>query len=147
MKPTRRLLSLTLSLMIVSNAIAQESDSNAAAQANNPLANLTAFNVQGYHIGDLTGTPNSAQQWWLRYAKPFDFAGGKWLLRASLPFNSFPVGAGGSTEHGLGDASVFAAYLIDTGNPAITATHAMREAGSRCGRVITRMSRATSITT
>lgn len=95
-------------------------DADAAAQANNPLANLTAFNVQGYHIGDLTESDESANQWWLRYAKPFDFAGGTWLLRASLPYNSFPVGRNGGTKNGFGDANVFAAYLFDTGNPAVS---------------------------
>jgi hypothetical protein len=41
-------------------------------------------------------------------------------LRASLPINSFPVGAAGDTETGVGDLNLFAAYLFDTGNPAVS---------------------------
>ena len=91
-----------------------------AAQANNPLANLTAFNVQSYFIGELTESDESANQFWLRYAKPFSIRQSTWLLRASLPFNSFPTPPDGSTENGFGDFNAFAACLIDTGNPAIS---------------------------
>jgi len=91
-----------------------------AAQANNPLANMTAFNLQSYYIGELTDSDYDANQFWLRYAKPFSVGNSSWLLRASLPFNSFPTPPDGSTESGLGDFNAFAAYLIDTGNPAIS---------------------------
>ena len=114
-------LGATILLVTASwGAHAQEVGDDAAAQANNPLANLTAFNIQGYHIGDVSKSDNSANQWWLRYAKPFSVAGGTWLLRASLPYNSFPVGENGSTENGIGDFNAFAAYLFDTGNPAVS---------------------------
>ena len=43
-----------------------------------------------------------------------------WLLRASLPINTFPTPPDGDKETGIGDLNVFAAYLIDTGNPAIS---------------------------
>ena len=33
-----------------------------------------------------------------------------WLLRASLPYNSFPAGGGGSTISGVGDIDAFLAY-------------------------------------
>jgi hypothetical protein len=36
-------------------AWAAEAAANAAAQANNPLANMTAVNLQQYFIGELTG--------------------------------------------------------------------------------------------
>jgi len=88
----------------------------AAAQANNPLANLKAFNLHNYYIAELTGTGESANQFWLRYAQPIGTPIGDWLIRASLPINRFPVGD--DSESGLGDGNVFAAYLIDTGNPA-----------------------------
>ncbi len=93
---------------------------NAAAQANNPLASMTAFNIQDYYIGELTESDESANQLWARYARPFSISGTDWLLRASLPFNSYPTGPGGDTENGIGDFNVFAAYLIDTGNPAVS---------------------------
>lgn len=95
-------------------------DGNTTANANNPLANMTAFNVQQYYIGNLTQTNDSANQFWLRYAKPFSIGESKWLLRASLPFNSFPVPPSGNTVTGIGDLNLFAAYLIDVGNPAIS---------------------------
>jgi hypothetical protein len=93
---------------------------DAAAQANNPLANMTAFNLQNYYVGALTDSDDSANQFWLRYAKPFGFAGGNWLLRASLPVNSFPTPPVGDKKTGIGDLNLFTAYLIDTGNPAIS---------------------------
>ena len=101
-------------------ASATEDAASSAAQANNPLANMTAFNVQQYFIGDLTESDDSANQFWLRYAKPFSIDKTNWLLRASLPIYSYPVGVGGETETGLSDFNVFAAYLIDVGNPAIS---------------------------
>ena len=109
---------LFLWALIAVPALAQEAPS--AAQANNPLANMTAFNIQNYYIGDVTGTDEDANQAWLRFAKPFSIKDTNWLLRASLPINTFPVGTNGSHETGLGDLNLFAAYLIDTGNPAIS---------------------------
>lgn len=81
---------------------------------------MTAFNLQNYYIGEITESDESANQFWLRYAKPFKFDDSDWLLRMSLPINSFPVGTGGSTETGIGDLNVFASYLIDIGNPAVS---------------------------
>ena len=96
---------------------AEETDAAAsasAAQANNPLANFTAFNLHNYYIPELSGPIDaSANSFILRYAKPF----GKWLMRASLPFNRTPTGMDTSVS-GLGDLDVFFAYLMDTGNPA-----------------------------
>jgi hypothetical protein len=108
---------LTLLLMATDSSFAQ--DTSNAAQANNPLANMTAFNIQQYYIGELTESDESANQFWLRYAKPFSLGDSPWLLRASLPINSFPS-PGGGTDTGLGDLNVFASYLFDTGNPALS---------------------------
>jgi hypothetical protein len=109
---------LLLVILMSGTASAQE-NADAAAQANNPLANMTAFNLHNYYIGEQTETGENANQFWLRYARPFSL-GGDWLMRASLPINSFPNSSTGSTETGLGDMNVFAAYLFDTGNPAIS---------------------------
>jgi len=98
---------------------AEEAGSD-AAQANNPLANMTAFNLQNYYIGDVTGSSDDANQFWFRFATPFKIGDGDWIMRASLPVNSFPTPPHGDTETGLGDFNVFAAYLIDTGNPAVS---------------------------
>lgn len=91
-----------------------------AAQANNPLASITAFNVQGYYIGEFNGIDEDATQLLLRYATPFSVGSSNWLVRATMPFNSFPAGPNFSSETGPGDIDVFATYLFDTGNPAVS---------------------------
>lgn len=92
-----------------------------AAQANNPLANFTAVNLQDYYIGELTSpSDKDANQFWLRYARPVAIGGTKWIFRASLPVNTYPVAPDGGLTTGVGDLNAFAAYLIDTGNPAVS---------------------------
>ncbi len=114
------LCSIALSLLAALPVSAQSS-SDDAAQANNPLANFTAFNIQNYYIDEFTGPGDEdGNQLVLRYAQPFSIGNSNWLLRASLPYNSFPVGPGGSTESGIADFDVFAAYLFDTKDPAIS---------------------------
>ncbi|MEN8244471.1 MAG: hypothetical protein ABFS43_06175 [Thermodesulfobacteriota bacterium] len=92
----------------------------AAAQANNPLANMVAFNIQNYYIGELTESDENANQLWLRYAQPFSIAETGWLVRASLPVNTYPTPPDQDHETGLGDFNVFAAYLFDMPNPALS---------------------------
>ncbi|WP_425045084.1 hypothetical protein [Primorskyibacter sp. S87] len=125
----RTLLSILLNATLVSlcawfacgGPAQAQSGADASAQANNPLADITAFNIQNYFIDEFTGPgTESGNQFVLRFAQPFSLGNSKWLLRASLPFNSFPVGPGGSKINGLGDIDVFAAYLFDTGNPAVS---------------------------
>lgn len=94
--------------------------SSDAAQANNPLANFTALNFQNYYIGELTAPDKDANQFWLRYAKPLSIGKTNWIFRASLPVNTFPVAPNQETKTGLGDFNAFAAYLIDTGDPAVS---------------------------
>ena len=91
---------------------------DAAAQANNPLANMTAFNLQNYYIGRLSGTDTNANQFIMRYAKPVSFLGRDWLIRASLPINTFPTM--GDHKSGMGDLNIFAAALAKTQNPAVS---------------------------
>ncbi len=102
-------------------AIAQDAEPSAAqdaAQANNPLADITAFNIQNYYTDEFTGIPGeSGNQFVLRYAQPVSIGDTNWLIRASLPYNSFPFGPGGSTVEGVGDFDIFAAYQFETGNP------------------------------
>jgi len=64
---------LIVGLWLTSEALAQD-QGNAAAQANNPLANMVAFNIQNYYIGELTESDENANQLWLRYAQPFSIA-------------------------------------------------------------------------
>lgn len=118
MKKTR-VTGAGLLLALTVPTMAQDAPS-AAAQANNPLANMTAFNIQDYYIGELTESDDSANQAWLRYAKPFSVGNSNWLMRASLPINTFPTPPRGEKETSVGDLNMFAAYLIDTGNPAVS---------------------------
>ena len=90
------------------------------AQANNPLANFTAFNIHNYYIGDVTETDKDANQAWMRFAKPFTLGDTNWLFRASLPINSYAENLVGDMETNIGDLNLFAAYMIDVGNPAIS---------------------------
>ena len=100
--------------------LAQEAGGGgSAAQANNPLANMTALNFQDYYIGELTESDRAANQFWIRFAKPFRL-GGDWLLRASLPIPTQPTPPDGDTKTGLGDLNVFAAYLFKTKDPALS---------------------------
>lgn len=107
-------------LVVLSPIFADNIQSSSSAQANNPLANMTAFNVHNYYMGDLTKSDETANQAWLRYAQPFSIKDTNWLLRASLPINTFPVNANGSSKTNVGDLNLFAAYLMDTGNPAVS---------------------------
>ncbi len=68
----------------------------ANADANNPLANVTAFNIQNHYSNGYTSLPNDVvgNQFVLRYAKPISIGDTNWLLRASLPFNNLPVCGG-----------------------------------------------------
>ena len=98
---------------LASSALAQDGSSSDAAQANNPLADFRAFNLQNYYVPELSELDDqSANTFWLRYAQPF----GKWLFRGSLPISRVPTGEG-TTTSGLGDVNGFLAYLFDTGNP------------------------------
>lgn len=105
---------------LMAGVAAAQDDAAALAQANNPLANMIAFNVQNYYIGDLTKVKDSANQLWLRYAQPFSLGSSDWIMRASLPLNSFPVPPDAKTETGIGDFGIFASYLFDLGDPAIS---------------------------
>ena len=101
-------------------AIAQEpAGSNDVTQANNPLAAFTAFSLHDYYIGELTSPDKDANQFWARFAKPFSLGDTQWIMRASLPINSFPVPPAQNNETGIGDLNVFAPYLIDTGIPTM----------------------------
>ncbi len=93
-----------------------------AADANNPLANVVAFNIQNYFIDSFTGLPDDVDgnQFVLRYAQPLSFGNTNWLLRASLPFNSLPVGSGNRTVDGFGDFDVFLAYQFPNMKPGIS---------------------------
>ena len=109
---------LLISILLPGKALSADK-ADVAAQANNPLADMRAFNLHNYYIGEQTGTGDSANQFFMRYAQPVSF-GGDWLLRATLPVNTLPTPPDGNKETGIGDLNVFAAYLFDVGNPAVS---------------------------
>jgi hypothetical protein len=82
---------ILLAVALTGAAAGDEGAGDSAAQANNPLANMTALNFQDYYIGRITDTDKDRNQFWVRFAKPFAVAHTNWLMRASLPVNSFPV--------------------------------------------------------
>jgi len=101
---------ITVLIIIFSTTFlySQKTDENALKQANNPLANMVAFNIQNYYMSSLYGLANqSANTAWLRFAMPT----GRILWRASLPISTVPRGEL-DPKSGLGDFNVFAAYLI-----------------------------------
>ncbi|WP_335964896.1 hypothetical protein [Galbibacter sp. PAP.153] len=111
---------LNLSLLVVlffsmGMGFAQDADKQAsAAQANNPLANMTALNFQNYYVPKLSNAPDEAYMntSWVRFAKPF--AGGKFLLRVSSALSTIAMpnmatGVVNSTS-GLGDTNAFVSY-------------------------------------
>ncbi|WP_434036761.1 hypothetical protein [Formosa sp. 4Alg 33] len=87
--------------------------SASAAQANNPLANMTAVSFQDYYMPKLAEAPDAAfmNTMWVRFAKPV--AKGKMLLRASMPFSSLGmpnVNGVVNTTSGTGDFNAFLSY-------------------------------------
>lgn len=120
----RRLLGILAAAGVLTLATAahaaEDPPANDVAQANNPLANASAFNVHNYYIGEVTGTNEPGNQFWLRFAKPFSIGETNWLMRASLPVLTYPVLPDFDHKTGLGDFNAFAAYLVDVGNPAIS---------------------------
>ena len=117
-------LSVVLGITIAGIAHAEEAaEPDAVAQANNPLANMKAFNMHNYYAGDLTGLDNaSMNQLWFRYAQPIRIGKGDWLIRASLPVTTlkYDSALGSVSETGLGDFNIFAAYLFKMKNPALS---------------------------
>lgn len=93
---------------------------NDDAQANNPIATIRAFNIQNYYIGEMTDTDEDANQGWLRLAYPVSIEDTSWLIRGSLPLNTFPVSESGGKETSLGDLNLWASYIMDVGNPSIS---------------------------
>lgn len=106
---------ILLVLLSVTRLHAQEEhgEATSAAQANNPLANMTALNFHNYYMPKLSEAPEGAYMntAWIRFAKPF--ADGKLLLRASAPLSTLGIPAGSAvtqTTSGFGDLNAFLSY-------------------------------------
>lgn len=113
-KPGKLLLLLSAALLAHSPLRAETEAAMAqdAAQANNPLADIQAFNIQNYYIPEISGVDDTANTMWARYVQPF----GNWLFRGSLPFSRVPTATGESTS-GMGDLNAFMAYIFDSKTP------------------------------
>ena len=79
---------ILLAVITTMNCFAATAQEESAAQANNPLANMTALNFHNYYIPKLTDAPSDAylNTTWIRFAK--SFAEGKLLFRLSVPMNT-----------------------------------------------------------
>ena len=113
---------LLLAALLASAGAARAAEELAAghvAQANNPLANFTAFNLHNYYI-------DGPHQWQKRRSVPDALRQAVFARRDEvvdarlLPVNSFPVGPAFQGQTGVGDFNVIAPCLIDTGNAALS---------------------------
>src|SRR5215510_14438409 len=75
-------------------------------RANDPMANIKAFNIQNYIVSKLYGTEGHINQLHLRYSKPI----GKLLLRGTMPLIASSAGQGVGPTTGFGDFNLFAIY-------------------------------------
>ncbi|QTN38324.1 hypothetical protein HZ996_03930 [Cryomorphaceae bacterium] len=110
MKNRTLLLVVLLSTALTLSAQDEES---ANAQANNPLANMTALNFHNYYVPRLTDATSDSylNNTWVRFAKPF--SDGRLLLRVSAPISTVSTQLGfegASTTSGLGDINAFLSY-------------------------------------
>lgn len=83
-----------------------EIDNETLKKANDPMADVKAFNVQNYIVSKLYGLPdNSMNQLLARYSQPL----GRVLLRLTMPFIVSSEATKAPTT-GLGDLNLFAIY-------------------------------------
>lgn len=114
---TYTISTLMLCLVLNLNSFAQETQEQKSgpsaeelAKANNPLADLIAFNVQYYYrpqLNEVTG--GMANTTWFRFAVPT----GRVLWRLSAPLETRFINneTTNFSKSGLGDLDLFAAYL------------------------------------
>jgi hypothetical protein len=106
--PVLILMTIILSLSSgLAPAFAQGPSAEELARANNPLANIRAFNLQNYYVPSLYGLDGeTANTFWARFAIPT----GRVLWRASMPLRTVPRAT--TPLSGMGDVDLFGAYLI-----------------------------------
>jgi hypothetical protein len=105
---------LLTALLLPGIVSAQVSEAE-AAKANNPLADSKAFNLQNYYVPSIYENADlKANSMLIRYASPF--AGGKVLVRFTLPLVTTPSGYDGAGKptyaSGIGDLNFFATYTL-----------------------------------
>ena len=129
--PTRRngwcmrLPDLSLVLFGLAAGLPSVVDAQDSLQANNPIAGAISFNFQNEFIGNLSSIDESANILNFRSVIPFQFLGGDWIARATVPLATLPTVQSTSPlsfNHvtGLGDINVFAIKLLDLGNPTVS---------------------------
>ena len=102
------------------NSAEKEAAEKALKNANNPLANSTAFNVQNYYYAKLAGTDEIANTSWLRFVSPI---GKKIIFRASVPIPTKIPANQTDYKSGIGNINVFGAYILNKpGAPATIGT-------------------------
>jgi hypothetical protein len=105
----RRLACSTIALLALAvPATARAQSAAEVARANNPLAPVTAINLNNYFLPTLYGLPDQTANALL--LRPV-FATSKMILRGTLPLSTVPSGSGDGVS-GLGDFSVFDAFLL-----------------------------------
>ena len=102
-------------LFVSQVSFSQEEKADAGANANNPLANIKAFNIQFNYLTNNTSTDTKTMVTSIRYAQPI----GKFLVRATMPFLSTSSPSGGSSMTGTGDFNLFATYLASASDAPV----------------------------
>jgi hypothetical protein len=88
-------------------ALAQGPSAEELAKANNPLADIRAFNLQNYYVPSLYGVEGEkANTFWARFAMPT----GPVLWRLSMPVRTVPRAT--TPLSGIGDIDLFGAWLL-----------------------------------
>jgi hypothetical protein len=78
------------------------------SKANNPLADMNAFNFQNYYVPSLYGVPDAVANTML--LRPV-VVSGRQIIRATIPIATAPTGPG-QYRSGLGDFSIFDAIKL-----------------------------------
>lgn len=126
------LLAVSINLF-AQNAPHQQVSDEELKRANDPMANIKAFNLQNYIVSKLYGSDAQLNQLLFRYSQPV----GPVLLRATMPVVTSSAGNGIAPATGFGDFNLFAIYSFPTssGNkfgigPNITAPTGTHDLGS-----------------
>lgn len=114
MSSKKILIILLISLFLLPLRGLSQENEQSAAQANNPLANMTALNFHDYYMPKLSNVEDGSYMntAWIRFAKPF--AKGKLLFRTSIPLSTVSLQDSRSgivsNTSGLGDINAFLSY-------------------------------------
>ena len=87
--------------------VARTQSAAEVAAANNPLAPITAINLQNYYVPTLYGSPDSTANSFL--LRPV-VATESMIIRATLPLST--ISGNGADASGLGDLNIFDAFLL-----------------------------------